>query len=108
MHGQPAAGMIIDLYRLGGDGSACDHLLTVQTNADGRVSAPLLTGDALLAGEYELVFHVRDYFETLLSDASASPFLNVVPIRFTIFDASQHYHVPLLVSPWAYSTYRGS
>jgi 5-hydroxyisourate hydrolase len=108
MHGHPAARMSIDLYRLSTDGAAREHLMTVQTNDDGRVSSPLLADDALIAGEYELVFHVRAYFETHLPDNSASPFLNVVPVRFTIFDPVQHYHVPLLVSPWAYSTYRGS
>jgi 5-hydroxyisourate hydrolase len=106
MHGHPAAGMTIELWRLNGE--AREHLLTVQTNSDGRVSTPLRADDALIAGEYELLFHVRAYFETRQPDSGASPFLNIVPIRFTVFDASQHYHVPLLVSPWAYSTYRGS
>lgn len=110
-HGKPAANLTIELWRLSGglndDGTSREHLLTVQTNNDGRVSAPLLADDALKAGEYELVFHVRAYFEGL-ADTGASPFLNTVPIRFTVFDAGQHYHVPLLVSPWAYSTYRGS
>lgn len=108
MHGHPAANMTIDLYIVNTDGTAHEHLLTVQTNTDGRVSAPLLADDALIAGEYELVFHVRAYFETHLPDRIASPFLNLVPIRFTIFDPEEHYHVPLLISPWAYSTYRGS
>jgi 5-hydroxyisourate hydrolase len=106
LHGHPAAGMTIELWRL--TDTTRDHLLTVQTNPDGRVSSPLLADDALIAGEYELIFHVRAYFETHSADPKSSPFLNVVPIRFTVFDASQHYHVPLLVSPWAYSTYRGS
>lgn len=107
-HGKPAANLTIELWRLGVDHSLREHLLTVQTNADGRVSTPLLTDDALKAGEYELVFHVRAYFEHTSGNVDVSPFLNTVPIRFTVFDAEQHYHVPLLVSPWAYSTYRGS
>lgn len=99
-HGHPAAGMTIELWKLGDNR---EHLLTVQTNDDGRVDAPLLTGDDL-EGEYELVFHVRDYFEVHNVD---SPFLSTVPLRFAIFEDA-HYHVPLLVSPWAYNTYRGS
>ena len=71
------------------------------TNADGRTDAPLLTGETMAAGTYELVFHVGDYFGERL-------FLDRVPVRFTIADPAAKYHVPLLVSPWAYSTYRGS
>lgn len=100
-NGRPAAAMTIALWRV----EPHDQLLTVQTNADGRCDAPLLEGDALTAGEYELIFHVRDYFEANSIDC---PFLNHVPLRFTVFDSDAHYHVPLLVSPWAYNTYRGS
>jgi 5-hydroxyisourate hydrolase len=99
--GRPAAGLRIDLFTLD-DGR---HLVkSVSTNADGRADAPLLEGDALHAGEYELLFHAGDYFKT----GAAPPFLNHVPIRFGIADATQHYHVPLLLSPYSYSTYRGS
>ena len=101
-HGQPADNMTIELWRVTPERQ---HILTIQTNHDGRCDAPLLLGDAMQAGEYELLFHVRDYFEAKEVD---SRFLNQVPIRFAIFDADAHYHVPLLVSPWAYNTYRGS
>ena len=76
-------------------------LKTVSTNADGRTDAPLLVDAALVAGEYELTFHVGDYF-------GEAAFLDRVPVRFRIADASANYHVPLLCTPWAYSTYRGS
>ncbi|MEP6822533.1 MAG: hydroxyisourate hydrolase [Chthoniobacterales bacterium] len=95
--GQPAAGMKIELWS--GDRSVL--LKTVTTNDDGRTDAPLLSGDEMKTGDYELVFHVADYF-------GEAKFLDRVPVRFTICDAAAKYHVPLLVSPWAYSTYRGS
>lgn len=103
LHGKPAAGVRIELRRLG-DGDAA-LVATLATNADGRADAPLLEGEALTVGEYELLFHVREYFGEQGVD---SPFLDRVPVRFSVFDAAQHYHVPLLVTPWAYSTYRGS
>ncbi|MDQ6765144.1 MAG: hydroxyisourate hydrolase, partial [Verrucomicrobiota bacterium] len=74
---------------------------TVLTNNDGRTDEPLLVGDEMKAGNYELLFHVGDYF-------GERSFLDEVPVRFTISDASAKYHVPLLVTPWSYSTYRGS
>ncbi len=95
--GRPAVGMKIELWSR--DRSAL--LKTVITNSDGRTDAPLLAGDKMATGEYELLFHVGAYF----GEAS---FLNTVPVRFTITDATAKYHVPLLVSPWSYSTYRGS
>ena len=101
-HGNPAANMTIELWRIG---DSQEHILTVKTNDDGRCDAPLLDSDSIQAGEYELVFHVRPYFE---GRGVESPFLNHVPIRFTIFDEDAHYHVPLLASPWSYNTYRGS
>ncbi len=94
-NGRPAAGMKIEL-RSGGT-----LLKTVVTNADGRTDAPLLAGAEVAAGEYELLFHVGDYFGT-------RAFLDIVPVRFIISDPAAGYHVPLLCSPWAYSTYRGS
>lgn len=106
-HGCPAAGIAIDLWRIGEDG-AREHVLSLETNTDGRASQPLLEGEGLHIGEYELVFHVRAYFQNRIATADASPFLNTVPVRFTVFDAAQNYHVPLVTSPWAYSTYRGS
>lgn len=101
-NGYPAAGMNIELWQLG---DSRDLLLSVTTNDDGRVDNPLLDDASIKEGEYELVFFVRDYFEGKGGD---SPFLSTVPIRFNIFNATQHYHVPLLVSPWAFQTYRGS
>lgn len=78
------------------------------TNDDGRLDAPLLAGEAFVAGTYELVFDVGRYFVTQPVSVTEPPFLDLVTIRFTVTDADDHYHVPLLVSPWAYSTYRGS
>ena len=95
--GRPAVGMTIELR----DAITGALLKTVTTNADGRTDAPLLAGDAVKAGDYELTFHVGAYF----GDTS---FLDHVPIRFRISDAAASYHVPLLCTPWAYSTYRGS
>ena len=97
--GRPAAGVAIELARLAG--GAREVLRTVTTNADGRTDEPLMGDGELQAGEYELVFAVGDYF-------GERPFLDRVPVRFTITDPGAHYHVPLLVSPWSYSTYRGS
>jgi len=84
------------------------HLLSANTNADGRVDNPLLDAHALVAGRYELVFDVADYFRALGLDLPEPPFLDQVTLSFGIADATAHYHVPLLVSPWSYSTYRGS
>jgi 5-hydroxyisourate hydrolase len=100
--GKPAAGMRIELWGLDGK-----HVMlkAVTTNADGRTDAPLLDAAAMAVGSYELLFFVKDYFVTHRTD---SPFLDRVPIRFAIADAAAGYHVPLLVTPWAYSTYRGS
>ena len=100
--GRPAAGMRIELWQLDGKPLL---LKAVTTNADGRVDAPLLASTAMTVGAYELVFFVKDYFVTHGKD---SPFLDRVPIRFALADAAASYHVPLLVTPWAYQTYRGS
>ena len=104
-NGKPAAGMPIDLYAA--DGEDRRLMKSVQTNADGRTDGPLLGAGELSVGIYEIVFDVAGYFagETNLPEP---PFLGRVPIRFGIADPDAHYHVPLLVSPWAYSTYRGS
>jgi 5-hydroxyisourate hydrolase len=103
--GRPAAGVRIELYRLG------DTPLRVAetvTNADGRTDAPLLAGAALVEGSYELVFFAGDYLRATGQAGDGVLFLDQIPIRFGIPDAAQHYHVPLLLSPFAYSTYRGS
>lgn len=104
--GRPAANLRIELWRLDSDERTL--LKTTRTNADGRTDTPLLAGDELTAGVYELVFAVGDYFAEQPVATAAPPFLDRVPVRFGIADAEGHYHVPLLASPWAYSTYRGS
>lgn len=103
--GRPAAGLKIDLYRLG---ATPELVKTVVTNADGRVDGPLLEGDALQAGRYELIFHAGDYLRGTGADLPETLFLNDIPIRFGIATPEDHYHVPLLISPYGYSTYRGS
>src|SRR3954463_6959222 len=100
MHGKPASGMRFDLLMLHGDHS--HHVLTSNTNEDGRADKPLLEGDRFHLGSYELIFHVGQYFERL-EVSPEMPFLDLVPVRFTMSEQS-HYHVPLLVSPYAYST----
>ena len=105
-HGTPAAGMRIDFAAL--DGDAVRLLGTVHTNAEGRTGEPLLTAHGMRAGEFQLTFHVADYFRGQGLALADPPFLDRVPIRFAIADVDAHYHVPLLCSPWAYSTYRGS
>jgi 5-hydroxyisourate hydrolase len=107
MAGRPGAGIAVVLDRLGPDG-ARTRVAEARTNADGRCDAPLLAGDALVVGRYELTFAVGAYFQGLGVALTDPPFLDEVPIRFAIADAGQHYHVPLLISPYAYSTYRGS
>jgi 5-hydroxyisourate hydrolase len=103
-HGRPAAGMRLDLLMVHGDHS--HHILSTHTNADGRVDRPLLEGDQFHMGSFELIFHVGQYFERLGLDLTHQ-FLDIVPIRFVMSEEA-HYHVPLLVSPYGYSTYRGS
>ncbi|TAM06904.1 MAG: hydroxyisourate hydrolase [Paraburkholderia sp.] len=105
-NGRPGAGIKIELFALAGD--ARRALKTVTTNDDGRCDEPLLEGTAFAAGEYELVFHAGDYFASLGTQMPHPRFVDRVVLRFGIADASAHYHVPLLVSPWSYSTYRGS
>ena len=105
-HGRPGAGIAIELFKLEGD--ARRALTRAVTNDDGRCDAPLLEGSALVAGEYELVFHAGDYFAAAGVRVPEPRFVDRVVLRFGIADSTAHYHVPLLVSPWAYSTYRGS
>ena len=104
-HGCPAAGVQIALYRL-----TAQRVLISQarTNDDGRCDAPLLDSGEIVPGQYELEFHVGAYFSARGIDLGEPAFLDQVPIRFGIARASQHYHVPLLISPFGYSTYRGS
>ena len=104
--GAPAAGMRIDLRALPAGPGVSPR--ASQTNADGRCAAPLLEGAALRSGCYSLTFHVADYFRSLGVALADPPFLDEVVIAFGVADPNQDYHVPLLVSPWSYSTYRGS
>lgn len=104
--GLPASGVRIDLYLIEQDQRS--HLKTATTNSDGRTDAPLLSGDSIPAGIYELVFQAGDYFRSSGVTLNSPPFLDEVVIRFGIADASGKYHVPLLLSPFGYSTYRGS
>jgi 5-hydroxyisourate hydrolase len=106
MHGRPASGMAVTLFRI--DGDQREQVAVTKTNTDGRCDTPLLAGDDLRPGVYELVFQVDTYFRKLAVDLPIPPFLDCVPLRFGVADSSLHYHVPLLVSPFAYSTYRGS
>lgn len=102
--GQPAAGLILRLYRLGG----AEPLVRTATNADGRVDNPLLEGTPFAVGRYRLEFDAGDYFRTAGVALANPAFLDVVALEFGIADAASHYHVPLLLSPYGYSTYRGS
>ncbi|OAP40109.1 5-hydroxyisourate hydrolase [Sinorhizobium glycinis] len=100
--GKPAANLRIELYRL--DGEWRERLASARTNGDGRCDEPLLSGASMESGVYELRFHAGEY----LGADRTNPFLDVIPIRFGIADHDAHYHVPLLLSPYGYSTYRGS
>ncbi|MEO7298029.1 MAG: hydroxyisourate hydrolase [Verrucomicrobiota bacterium] len=105
-HGCPAQEMQIELWSLANDKATL--IKTVCTNADGRPDAPLLQADEMKTGEYQLVFYVGDFFAKKVSHTAKIRFLDKVPIRFGIAETTDSYHVPLLCSPWAYSTYRGS
>jgi 5-hydroxyisourate hydrolase len=105
--GRPAAGLRIDFSRVDADGRP-RLIRTVTTNADGRVDAPLLGPGEMQAGRYELLFHVGAYFRSTGAALGDPPFLDQVPVRFAIAEPTAHYHVPLLVSPYGYVTYRGS
>ena len=104
--GRPAAGVRVELYRL--DGDERRRLADVTTNDDGRCDAPLLEGDGFRTGEYELLFHAGAYFQSAGVALPEPRFLDRVPIRFGIAEAGGNYHVPLLITPFGYSTYRGS
>jgi 5-hydroxyisourate hydrolase len=104
--GLPASGLRVELFRIAPSGERV-HLTTVTTNANGRTDAPLLEGAGFVAGTYELIFHAGPYFRQ--HGVAGTPlFLDLVPIRFGVAAPGEHYHVPLLMSPFAYSTYRGS
>jgi 5-hydroxyisourate hydrolase len=105
MAGCPAAGLRIELRRIK-PGPALHK--TAVTNSDGRTDLPLLSAEEMASGTYQLEFHVAEYFASKSIPTTKVPFLDVVPVRFGIADSSASYHVPLLVTPWSYNTYRGS
>lgn len=102
--GRPAGGLRIELFL----NDRPEPIVSATTNADGRLDAALLADDAFKTGTYELRFHIADYFRAAGVELPDPPFLDVVPVRFGIADGQSHYHVPLLISPYGYSTYRGS
>ena len=107
MHGTPAAGMQVALYQMQGEAATLVRRFTL--NADGRnPDGPLYDNDSLRAGRYRLSFEVAGYFRARGVELPEPPFLDVVSLDFGVAHADQHYHVPLLCSPWSYSTYRGS
>jgi len=115
MRGKPGAGIRIELYAINETDprrvisvSRSKRIAEAVTNADGRTDAPLLADGAMKAGRYELRFHIGEYFKRSGAAAGDPPFLDMVPVRFAIADPAAHYHVPLLASPWSYTTYRGS
>ena len=102
--GKPAAGIKVDVYLISGKR---EKINSTKLNNNGRSDKPLVEGTNFKEGQYEIVFFVGDYFKKI-TDLPQTPFLDEVVIRFGISNSSEHYHVPLLVSPWSYSTYRGS
>lgn len=104
--GKPAAGVTIELFILEPAGSRL--IKSVVTNKDGRTDELLLDAESIKVGDYEIVFHIGDYFAGSNASAASTPFLNLIPIRFTIANPDENFHVPLVVTPWSYSTYRGS
>jgi 5-hydroxyisourate hydrolase len=114
-NGRPARGLKVELWRI--EDNERELLREAITNQDGRTERPLLLGDELKPGIYELVFHVGPYFQNLSRrrpagagevEATEDPFLQDVPVRFRVLNPEENYHIPLLVSPWSYTTYRGS
>ena len=106
-NGRPAEGVRVELYSVE-DGAPARLLTSAVTNADGRTDSPMMESEAMAAGRYELVFHIGAYFAGRGHDLAEPAFLDQVPVRFAIADPTRHYHVPLLLSPYGYSTYRGS
>jgi 5-hydroxyisourate hydrolase len=107
-HGCPAAEVEITLYSIASRSDNRTLIKQVYTDRDGRTAQPLLTDGDFQIGEYELVFGVGSYFDSIQASLPKPSFLDLIPIRFQIADPDAHYHIPLLVSPWSYSTYRGS
>lgn len=107
-HGCPAANLKIELWVIDSQTEEKTQLKSITTNTDGRTDSPMLNESEIKVGTYELVFSIGEYFAAKSANTTKPAFLDRVPIRFGISDASAHYHVPLLASPWSYSTYRGS
>lgn len=105
--GRPASGVTVELYEVASSGPP-RHILTRTTNADGRTDRPLIADQPIAITQYELRFDVGNYFGHLGTPVADPPFLGVIPVRFAVAEPEGHYHVPLLVTPWSYSTYRGS
>jgi 5-hydroxyisourate hydrolase len=108
VHGGPAAGLTIELYAVHPDTHQKTLLKTQITNADGRTDTPFLRDEEFVVGRYEFNFVIGPYFAQKIAGLPDPPFFDRIPIQFGIADPAAHYHVPLLASPWAYSTYRGS
>jgi 5-hydroxyisourate hydrolase len=106
MHGKPAAGVAVALYAV--EHEALRHIVSIRTNADGRADAPLLSNADVKRGRYRLVFHIGDYFRSLGVVLPDPAFIDIVNLDFGIAEDGSSYHVPLVCSPWTYSTYRGS
>ncbi len=106
LRGAPADGMLVDLFRLPRAAGERHHLCTVETAAADKVATTLLEGDAMIPASYELLFHVGRYFKAQRVALEGAPFLDVIPVRFSIADGSQPHHLTLLTSPWAYTVYR--
>jgi 2-oxo-4-hydroxy-4-carboxy-5-ureidoimidazoline decarboxylase len=104
--GRPAADVAVALHQIGPRGEGL--IVAATTNADGRTDAPLISGVPLRIGVYELLFHIGDYFHGAGQQTGSPAFLDIVPVRFSITEPVGHYHVPLLATPWSYTTYRGS
>jgi hydroxyisourate hydrolase len=107
VRGGPAPGVVIELFEISA-GGARTLIKKATTNSDGRTDSPLIAANEARIAHFELVFHVGDYFRAEGAKTAEPPFLDTIPIRFAIADPKAHYHVPLLASPWSYSTYRGS
>jgi len=104
--GQPGSGVVITVYRV--EGAARTEVARAVTNADGRTDAPMVEGDVFTAGVYEIVFAAGAYFARAGATLPVPPFVGDVVLRFGVANPAEHYHVPLLVTPWSYQTYRGS
>lgn len=106
--GKPAGGLLVELWKFNPLSGDYEKVYEEETNENGRLDQPLLEGKEMESGRYELLFHVATYFKEMGISQEEPPFLNVVPVSFGIADKNDHYHVPLLIAPGGYSTYRGS